>query len=316
MSSPTILIVFVNAGETWLEKTDPQANLNFLPYKFTAKELDEETGLYYYGARYLDPKYSMWISTDPALGEYIPKAPIDEEAKKYNQNLPGMGGAYNHINFNLYHYAGNNPVKFVDPDGRIIIDSDTSIVQQYGEGNLNNTTASIYDYGCTLTMYVRMANALGANVTLDEANSYAIENNIFSAPNVLSIKNGVDLVNGLLANSGIDNINISFAGSINCEELGDYAGFMEYYNYDNSSNSYFCTARLDTNGSNPQTRFGHSVNIPSDALLSYRCNGKFESIKIDDTSKVGRSQLYGDPSGRDNYLLRLDFFKINEVNNE
>ena len=73
MSSPTILIVFVNAGETWLEKTDPNANLNFLPYKFTAKEMDEETGLYYYGARYLDPKYSRWISTDPALEEYIPK---------------------------------------------------------------------------------------------------------------------------------------------------------------------------------------------------------------------------------------------------
>ena len=37
----------------------------------TAKELDEETGLYYYRARYLDTKYSMWLSCDPALGEYM-----------------------------------------------------------------------------------------------------------------------------------------------------------------------------------------------------------------------------------------------------
>ena len=84
---------------------------HFLPYRFTAKELDEETGLYYYGARYLDPKYSRWLSTDPALGEYIPKAPINEEAKRYNQNLLGMGGVFNHINGNLICCAFVNRVK-------------------------------------------------------------------------------------------------------------------------------------------------------------------------------------------------------------
>ncbi len=34
-----------------------------------------------------------------------------------------MGGAYNLVNLALYHYAGNNPVRYTDPDGR----------QQYGE---------------------------------------------------------------------------------------------------------------------------------------------------------------------------------------
>jgi hypothetical protein len=52
------------------------------------------------------------------MGEYVPQAPINEEAKKHNQNLPGMGGVYNYINLHVYHYAGNNPVKLTDPDGR------------------------------------------------------------------------------------------------------------------------------------------------------------------------------------------------------
>ena len=34
-------------------------------YKFNAKELDSETGNYYYGARYYDPKVSVWLSVDP-----------------------------------------------------------------------------------------------------------------------------------------------------------------------------------------------------------------------------------------------------------
>lgn len=104
-------------GELWVDLSEYTGS-TYLPFKFSAKEMDSETGLYYYGARYLDSKYSLWKSTDPALGEYIPKAPINEQARQYNQNLPGMGGIFNPINANLYHYAGNNPVRYVDPDGR------------------------------------------------------------------------------------------------------------------------------------------------------------------------------------------------------
>jgi RHS repeat-associated protein len=103
-------------GELWVEEM--RAGGEKTPFRFTGKRLDEETGLYYYGARYLDPQTSRWLSTDPAMGEYIPSAPVNEEARKRNGNLPGMGGVFNVVNLHTYHYAGNNPVKYIDPDGR------------------------------------------------------------------------------------------------------------------------------------------------------------------------------------------------------
>ena len=102
-------IEYTPYGELWIEEV--AAGLDKLPFRFTGKEMDEETGLYYYGARYLDPKYSRWLSGDPALGEYIPSAGADPS------KLAGMGGVYNTVNLHLYHYAGNNPVKYEDPDG-------------------------------------------------------------------------------------------------------------------------------------------------------------------------------------------------------
>jgi hypothetical protein len=60
----------------------------------------------------------MWLSVDPALGEYLPEAPVDDEARERNGKLPGMGGVFNTVNLHLYHYAGNNPVKYTDPDGK------------------------------------------------------------------------------------------------------------------------------------------------------------------------------------------------------
>jgi hypothetical protein len=58
------------------------------------------------------------MSADPAMGEYIPVAPISDEARRRNGSLPGMGGVFNLVNLHVYHYAGNNPVKYIDPDGR------------------------------------------------------------------------------------------------------------------------------------------------------------------------------------------------------
>jgi RHS repeat-associated protein len=91
-------------GETWIEEVSDRWRV---PYLFTAKELDRETGLYYFGARYYDPRTSVWQSADPALGDYLDG--------HFN------GGVFRSGNLGLYGYAGNNPLKYVDPDGQCII---------------------------------------------------------------------------------------------------------------------------------------------------------------------------------------------------
>jgi RHS repeat-associated protein len=140
-------IEYTPYGETWIEKI--KSGFECINYRFTGKEQDSETGLYYYGARYLDPKYSRWLSCDPALGEYIPGAGSD------TSKLPGMGGVYNTINLNLYHYAGNNPIKYTDPDGRnadFAVDDENHTVKItvpitiYGNG-ASDEIAKIYEDG-------------------------------------------------------------------------------------------------------------------------------------------------------------------------
>jgi RHS repeat-associated protein len=87
---------YMPCGKIWMDETSGDTDFN-KPYRFSAKEKNEAltivgvlcVGLYYYGARYLDPKYSRWISADPALGEYLPQAPVNDEVRKHNQSLPG-----------------------------------------------------------------------------------------------------------------------------------------------------------------------------------------------------------------------------------
>jgi RHS repeat-associated protein len=96
-------------GETWVEE---KSNTQRTPYLFTGKELDEDTGLYYFGARYYDQRTSVWASVDPILDKYLPTGNKEKDGK-----LPGMGGVFNSFNLGLYSYGDLNPIKFFDPDG-------------------------------------------------------------------------------------------------------------------------------------------------------------------------------------------------------
>jgi RHS repeat-associated protein len=83
---------FVNLpfGETLAEQKATGGAYNNV-YKFTGKELDAETGLYYLGARYYSPVDGIFLSVDPLAGSF-----------------PSWGP---------YVYTLNNPVRLTDPTG-------------------------------------------------------------------------------------------------------------------------------------------------------------------------------------------------------
>jgi len=61
------------------------------PYTYTGRELDAETGLYYFRARYYDPRSGRFLQKDPI----------------------GFRGG-----INFYAFVGDNPIRFKDPFGR------------------------------------------------------------------------------------------------------------------------------------------------------------------------------------------------------
>jgi RHS repeat-associated protein len=102
-------INYFPTGEVFVEQNRQIFNL---PYKFNGKELDAETGYYYYGARYYNPKVSLWLNVDP-LADYNPHM-NDEHYKDGEHN----GGVFNQMNNNPYIYCYQSPVIFVDPNGK------------------------------------------------------------------------------------------------------------------------------------------------------------------------------------------------------
>ncbi|WCM41744.1 DUF4347 domain-containing protein [Flavobacterium sp. CBA20B-1] len=72
-------------------------------FKFNGKELDDATQMYYYGARYYDPRISIFVSVDPLAEDFVGWTP--------------------------YHYVHNNPINLIDPTGMSAV---------YGEGGPKN----------------------------------------------------------------------------------------------------------------------------------------------------------------------------------
>ena len=86
---------------------DEHSSSEDLPYKFNGKQFDDETGLYYYGARYMNPVASIWYGVDPLAEKYVSISP--------------------------YSYCKSSPMNYIDekglyPKGIVTIHYERSIV--------------------------------------------------------------------------------------------------------------------------------------------------------------------------------------------
>ena len=141
-------IEYVPFGEVFIEERN---NIWNTPYLFNAKEFDEETGLYYYGARYYDPRLSLWLSIDP-------------KEEKYS-------------NVSTYCYVISNPLKYTDPTGMEI---DMTKVRLADEQLKLSTTQSVIK---------DLASQTGLQLSLDKDNKLQYAKNDEGKPIVNKITN-------------------------------------------------------------------------------------------------------------------------------
>ena len=136
----------------------------FQSYKYCGKYLDRKHGLdlYDYGARLYDPAAAFWTSPDPLCEKYY--------------------------NISPYAFCNNNPVTFIDPDGRdgvLLVDNQSNTITvranyymetkeriskegnkivQYSENQIASMNKNVNEY----------LNALGLKVSEGEYTGYSI----------------------------------------------------------------------------------------------------------------------------------------------
>ncbi|WP_303822423.1 hypothetical protein [Apibacter mensalis] len=133
--------------------------------------------MYYYGARYYNPRESVWLSADPLSG-YNP----NNETEHYIDGQHN-GGVYNSFNLNTNIYCYHNPVKLVDPNGKqayfqgMFNQSDMNALSaqaQYQQSQVNNNSTA----KATSSLSSTIRNTIFTNTETNVVERNILSNNI------------------------------------------------------------------------------------------------------------------------------------------
>ena len=101
----TVIVRSADARNGEVFKDEQNSSYYHSDFLFSGKELDAETGNYYFGARYLAPRLGIWLSPDP------------------------MQLKYPHVS--SYAYCMGNPVNRIDPEGKdgvLVFDHENNVI--------------------------------------------------------------------------------------------------------------------------------------------------------------------------------------------
>ena len=203
MSFSTIYNSTATTSSRWSKRAFSYAVfVSFSASTSTGKELDEETGYGYFGARYMDHELMTgWLSVDPMVDKYP--------------------------NISPYAYCNWNPMKLVDPDGKETIENDDSWIID----KQNKTITRVSLDGGNSIQYVEgdgcwMRNESRGDL-LNEYEGYTVVDHVQSGPQLNPTENEAtsDVVS-LEAAVG------SFAGGtgLGCKRMS-----KAIYDYDNGT---------------------------------------------------------------------------------
>ena len=157
---------YIAFGEVLFEE---HSTSKTMPYLFNGKELDTETGLYYYGARYYDPKTSIFLNVDPLAEKTMTP----------------------------YAYTNNNPIMLVDPTGMESEGINTDLYnidgKKIGTDGVNNGVKMVV----TDRKEANQISKIKGNIDLNNVKSAV------TLPSNATLKESLNVLDRTIANGGL-----------------------------------------------------------------------------------------------------------------